>query len=87
MNLAGEKEIFSKDFLSEIESGKRPVSLKVIRKYATVFSVPASSLLFFMEVVGDTRDEAVPVKGLLQTATLKMLYWIREQFDDEQDCE
>lgn len=41
----------SKSFLSEVESGKKAVSLELLNKYAEIFEVPASSLVFFSESI------------------------------------
>lgn len=39
----------SKSHLSEIESGKKAVSMDLLHKYSNYFSVPASSLMLFSE--------------------------------------
>jgi transcriptional regulator with XRE-family HTH domain len=44
-----EKLGISKSFISEIESGRKAVSMELLQKYADIFSVPASSLLMFSE--------------------------------------
>jgi transcriptional regulator with XRE-family HTH domain len=41
----------SKSYLSEIESGKKPVSLELLDKYANEFDIPVSSLVFFSESI------------------------------------
>ena len=71
--------------LSEIESGKRPVSLKVLRRYAKVLSVPASSILFFMEKAKSTGEdtEFVFSRGTIEGGTLKMLAWIGEHLGNK----
>ena len=46
----------SKSYLSEIESGKKQVTLELLQKYADTFGMPLSSLLFFAEQVeGEIR--------------------------------
>jgi len=39
----------SKSYLSEIESGHKPVSMDILQRYGEIFSVPVSSLLIFSE--------------------------------------
>jgi transcriptional regulator with XRE-family HTH domain len=39
----------SKSYMSEIEKGTKPPSVDLISKYAEIFGIPASSILFFAE--------------------------------------
>ncbi len=39
----------SKSYLSEVERGKKSPSIETIRKYASEFQMPVSSILFFSE--------------------------------------
>ena len=39
----------SPSYLSEIESGKKPPSMELIKKYAKIFKTSPSSILFFSE--------------------------------------
>ncbi len=39
----------SKSYLSEIESGRKTISIDLLEKYSKIFSIPASSLLLFSE--------------------------------------
>ena len=65
----------SKSFLSEIESGKKTISLELLNKYAEVFNMPVSSLMFFAENVGNpSRSEAI--RTTIASKALKMLQWI-----------
>ncbi len=45
----------SKSYLSEIESGSKEPTLQVIGRYAEVFELPASSILFFAESLETSR--------------------------------
>lgn len=49
-DLADRLEI-SKSYLSEIENGRKTPSVEVIEKYAEVFDIPPSSIMFFAESV------------------------------------
>lgn len=48
-NAAAEKLGISKSYLSEIESETKEPTLQLIQRYADVFKLPASSILFFAE--------------------------------------
>lgn len=64
----------SKSYISEIESGKKPVTLDLLQKYADTFSMPLSSLLFFAEQVeGGSREK---VRTAIAGKVVKMLDWI-----------
>lgn len=43
----------AKSYVSEIEHGKKAPTLQLIEKYAEVFDIPASSILFFSEHLRD----------------------------------
>jgi transcriptional regulator with XRE-family HTH domain len=42
----------SRSYLSEIESGAKEATLQLVQRYAEVFGLPASSILFFSENLG-----------------------------------
>ena len=64
----------SKSYLSEIESGKKQVTLELLQKYADTFGMPLSSLLFFAEKIeGGARDR---VRTAIAGKVVKMLDWI-----------
>jgi transcriptional regulator with XRE-family HTH domain len=75
-----EKLGISKSHLSELENGKKAVSIDLLKKYAEVFDVPPSTFLSFMEAlegVSDRRREKA--KKLL-----KVLEWTLDKEDAEQ---
>ena len=43
----------SNSYLSEIESGKKEVTLDLLKKYADYFNIPMSSLMLFAEKLED----------------------------------
>lgn len=64
----------SKSYLSEIESGKKQVTLELLQKYANTFGMPLSSLLFFAEQVeGGAREK---VRTAIASKVVKMLDWM-----------
>jgi transcriptional regulator with XRE-family HTH domain len=59
----------SKSYLSEIESGKKRITLDLLKQYSDHFDVPLSTLFFFAEEldrnrVGDRLRGAVAVGAL-----------------------
>jgi transcriptional regulator with XRE-family HTH domain len=64
----------SKSYLSEIESGKKQVTLELLKKYADTFGMPLSSLLFFAEQFeGGAREK---VRTVIAGKVVKMLDWM-----------
>ena len=51
MGEAAARLSLSKSYISEIESGQKNPTLKVLEKYSEVFEIPASSILFFAETM------------------------------------
>jgi transcriptional regulator with XRE-family HTH domain len=80
-DLAKELEI-SKSHLSEIEANKKAPSLELLQKYAEVFQVPLSSILFFAENV-DKRPNVQKLKGAVASRVLKILELIDARADAE----
>ena len=75
----------AKSSISEIESGKRPLSLQTIRRYAQLVGIPASSLMFFMEEID---GEYVPAEhGRLQETAIKLFEWMRKRAQLPDGCE
>jgi transcriptional regulator with XRE-family HTH domain len=70
-----EKLEISKSYLSEIESGKKTPTIELIEKYASQFSIPASSILFFSENLEDPR-KASKVKGAIAGKVLQFLQFV-----------
>jgi transcriptional regulator with XRE-family HTH domain len=64
----------SKSYLSEIESGKKQVTLELLQRYAETFGMPLSSLLFFAEQVDNGAREKV--RTAIAGKALKMLNWM-----------
>ena len=69
----------SRSYLSEIEGGKKPVTLELLKKYATTFNMPLSSLVFFAERVDDGSTEKV--RTAVAGKVVKMLDWIAASKD------
>ncbi len=69
----------SKSYLSEIESGNRTPSIEILQRYADVFKIPLSSILFFSENINDVRrgrSVAASAKGAISSKILGFLQLI-----------
>lgn len=64
----------SKSYLSEIESGKKAITLELLERYAATFNMPLSSLVFFAEQVDQSNVDKV--RTAVAGKVLKMLDWI-----------
>jgi transcriptional regulator with XRE-family HTH domain len=60
-----------KSFISEIESGKRTVTLNLVEKYAELFSIAPSEILALSEAYDEREYSSAPSKLLL-----KLIDWI-----------
>ena len=60
IELAKQLDICS-SYLSAIETGKQKPSLAIIEKYAKIFDIKASAILFFSENISDAT-----ISGILQ---------------------
>lgn len=65
----------SKSYISEIERGRKKVSLDVLTKYSLAFDIPISSMMLFAERIEDgTFSERS--RAYVADKALKMLDWI-----------
>lgn len=74
----------SKSYLSEIESGKKKVSLELLDEYSRIFSVPASSLLLFSEHLGEADFSKSKIK--YASKILKLLEWVNLREDVKREA-
>ncbi len=65
----------SKSFLSEIESGRKAVSMELLQKYADIFSVPASSLLMFSENI-EAAKASDKLRLKCASKIIKAMEWV-----------
>lgn len=59
-----EKLDISRSYISELESGNRTPSLELLGRYADIFKIPVSSLVFFAEALEDKEN----ISGRLNAA-------------------
>jgi transcriptional regulator with XRE-family HTH domain len=75
----------SKSYLSEIESGKKNVTLDLLKQYSSHFNVPLSALFFFAEELDRSRpvDRA---RGAIAVGALRLLNRIASGAGEEIEC-
>ena len=72
----------STSYLSELEAGKKDVSIDLLQRYATIFDVPLSSLVVFSETLdGEHSDRKA--RSFIAKKMLKILDWIADTTDDD----
>jgi transcriptional regulator with XRE-family HTH domain len=81
VELASKLEI-SKSYLSEIESGKKPVSFEMLEKYSKEFDIPTSSLVFFSESLSSKKGISEKFRAVFSGKVLDMMEWLIDR--DEQ---
>lgn len=67
----------SKSYLSEIESGKKKITLDLLNKYSDIFDIPTSSLIFFSEQIkqDDLHAFSEKFKNFCMNKILKIMEW------------
>jgi len=65
----------SKSYLSEIESGRKSISMDILQKYAEIFSVPVSSLLLFSENL-DAAKASDKLRLKCANKIIKIMEWV-----------
>ena len=71
-----EKLSVSRSYISELESGNRTPSLDLLDRYADVFNIPVSSLVFFAEALRDPSDlsgRLEKAKGVIARKVIALL--------------
>lgn len=67
----------SRSHLSEVEAGKKAVSMELLSRYADAFNVPASTFLSFSEALeGSSQERQANAKKLMS-----VLEWVMENDD------
>jgi transcriptional regulator with XRE-family HTH domain len=74
----------SKSYLSEIESGKKNITLELLRQYSVRFDVPLSALFFFSEEMEKTR--AGRAEGAIALGALRLLSKISAGITQDLEC-
>lgn len=66
----------SRSHLSELESGKKQPTLKLMERYSSEFGIPVSSILFFSEKLDEPTNLSVPenrVRGVIAQKVITFL--------------
>jgi transcriptional regulator with XRE-family HTH domain len=69
----------SQSHLSEIEGGQKQPTFDLLEKYAKVFDMPVSSIVYFAERNGAKRTVADAIAG----KAIQMLNWVDVITDDK----
>jgi transcriptional regulator with XRE-family HTH domain len=69
----------SNSYLSEIESGDKPLGVELLQKYAEVFKIPASSILLFSENLGVDKKLSSKIRVAAAGKIVRILEWIEER--------
>lgn len=65
-----EKLDLSSSYISELESGKKKISMDIINKYSNFFEIPASSILMMSESLDNQKQD---LKYKISRALISML--------------
>lgn len=73
-----EKLGMSSSYLSEIEKGSKKPTLELVEKYAVLFQVPASSIMFFSENMnkGASYENA---RGFVASKIISLMQFLEEK--------
>lgn len=76
--------LISKSYVSEIESGKKTINMELLKKFAGLYDMPVSSLVFFSESLSTTESQ-IPKKfrNFVSTKVLDVLEWKIERESKE----
>lgn len=81
-----EKLGISKSYLSEIESGKKPVSYNLLEKYSLIFDIKTSSLVFFSESLGQKNKLSEKFRAAFAGKIIKIMEWVIEGNDSKKEA-
>lgn len=66
----------SKSYISEIESGKKPVSLEILQRYSDYFDIPVSSLMFFSESIEKKGKVSERFRETFAKKVIDIMEWV-----------
>lgn len=69
----------SKSHLSEIESGKKTVTLNLLEAYSKKFDIPVSSLVFFSESIGDEGKIPKKIRLAFTGKIIELMEWLNNK--------
>jgi transcriptional regulator with XRE-family HTH domain len=68
----------SKSYLSEVESGKKNLTLELLNRYSETFDIPASSIMFFSESL-NKNEKTEELRTFVSSKILAILNFIAER--------
>lgn len=72
----------SKSYVSDIEGGKKKVTLDVLEKYSEAFDIPVSALMLFSErTINSTAEDKT--RSYVTRKAVKILDWIETVTETE----
>ncbi len=74
-----EKLQISKSYLSEIESGKKVISLELVQRYSEIFDIPTYTLIFFSESMGKGNSIPEKFRESFTGKVVNIMEWILEK--------
>lgn len=80
-----EKLGISKSYLSEIESGKKPVSYNLLEKYSEIFDIKTSSLVFFSESLHSKNKLSEKFRSAFAGKIINILEWVTAENDSKKE--
>ena len=66
---------FSRSYITELESGKKKVTMDTLERYSHAFDIPVSSLMLFAERTREA-DFTENARAFVSGKALKMLDWV-----------
>lgn len=81
-----EKLGISKSYLSEIESGKKPISYNLLEKYSAIFNIETSSLVFFSESLIHKNKLSEKFRSAFAGKIIKIMEWVIEVNDSKKEA-
>ena len=66
---------FSPSYVTELEAGKKKITVETLERYSSSFDIPMSSLMLFAERTHD-EDFTDRTRAFIAKKTLKMLDWV-----------
>lgn len=73
----------SKSHLSEIESGKKAVTMNLLEGYSKQFEIPVSSLVFFSESLGNEGKIPKKIRLAFTGKLIQLMEWLNDKNDTE----
>ena len=64
-----------RDYLSQIESGNKPVDKKILSLYSTKFDIPVTSLVMFSESIKNEGKVAKKFRTVLVGKVIQIAEW------------